>query len=105
LSWNDCAISAIVKYELFYGAFKSHKKDATLMALKDFLSHFSEVAFDDKAAELAGKIRAELEIKGTPIGPNDLLIAAIALSGNFILVTNNTKEFERVTGLTVEDWQ
>lgn len=60
--------------------------------------------FDGAAAETYGKIRADLERKGTPIGPMDMLIAGQAKSKGFILVTNNTREFERVDALQVEDW-
>ncbi len=61
--------------------------------------------FDDSAADVYGRIRAQLETFGTPIGPNDLMIAATALSGGLILVTHNTSEFSRVPGLLFEDWQ
>ena len=62
------------------------------------------MAFDYNAAFLYGKIRASLENKGNNIGPNDLFIAALVLSLNGILVTNNTREFSRVEGLLIEDW-
>jgi len=61
--------------------------------------------FDDSAAEEYGKLRAHLATVGTPIGPNDLMIAAIALAHRLIVVTHNTVEFSRVPGLLVEDWQ
>ena len=61
--------------------------------------------FDDQAVEYYGKIRATLAAIGQPIGPNDLLIAAIALANQVILVTHNTREFGRVEGLIIEDWQ
>ena len=60
---------------------------------------------DDRAAEEYGKVRALLAALGTPIGPNDLLIAAIALANQMTLVTHNTAEFSRVPGLALEDWQ
>ena len=65
---------------------------------------FHSYTFDDAAAEVYGHIRADLAVQGTPIGPNDLLIAAIALANNLILVTHNTREFARVAGLALEDW-
>lgn len=61
--------------------------------------------FDDRAADEYGRIRAYLARLGTPIGPNDLLIAAIALANNATLVTHNTTEFNRVPGLTIVDWE
>lgn len=60
---------------------------------------------DDDAAKTYGDIRSKLEKAGTPIGPNDLMIAAIALAQNRILVTHNTKEFNRIEGLFWEDWE
>ena len=69
-----------------------------------FLSPISVLDFDTYATEEYGKIRADLERKGTPIGPMDMLIAAHAKAEDLILVTNNTREFERVEDLEVEDW-
>lgn len=69
-----------------------------------FLSPITVLDFHAQAAEEYGKIRAELERKGTPIGSMDLLIAGHARSEGLILVTNNTREFKRVEGLQVEDW-
>ena len=69
-----------------------------------FLSPISVLDFDTDAAEEYGKIRADLERKGTPIGPMDMLIAAHAKAEDLVLVTNNTREFERVEDLEVEDW-
>jgi tRNA(fMet)-specific endonuclease VapC len=61
--------------------------------------------FSDAAADVYGRIRADLETRGTPIGGNDLLIASIALVYGLTLVTHNTREFGRVTGLLLEDWE
>ncbi len=66
--------------------------------------HYS-LPFDDTAARAYGRLRAELERAGTIIGPNDLMIASIALSQDLVVVSNNTREFERVPGLAVEDWE
>jgi tRNA(fMet)-specific endonuclease VapC len=66
---------------------------------------FVSLPFDDAAAEEYGKVRAHLAVLGTPIGPNDLMIATIALANAVTLVTNNTSEFSRVPGLSIEDWQ
>jgi len=94
----------IVKAELYYGAYKSKRRSENLAVLQQFFSQFNTLPFDDKALEIYGRIRAELAAKGTPIGPNDVIIAATALSHNAILVTHNTREFERVTDLKIEDW-
>ena len=66
---------------------------------------FDSLPFDDAAAEAYGRLRAELARRGMPIGPNDLMIAAIALAYGFTLVTHNTSEFSRVPGLRLEDWE
>lgn len=74
------------------------------MALEHFLKPFDILKFDTKASAHYGKLRAELEKKGNVIGGLDMSIAAHAISCNMTLVTNNTKEFERVDGLRLENW-
>lgn len=69
-----------------------------------FLSPITILGFDSYAVEEYGKIRADLERKGTPIGPLDMLVAGHAKSEELTVVTNNTREFCRVEGLAVEDW-
>ena len=83
---------------------KKEKQCYSVFFIPLFLSPISVLNFDSYAAEEYGKIRADLELKGTPIGPMDMLIAAHAKSEDLILVTNNTREFERVEDLEVEDW-
>jgi len=102
---SGIVIPSVVQFELYYGAYKSVNKEAKLKILKEFLSSFQIINFDSKSAEICGKIRAELEQKGTPIGPYDLIIAATALSKKLVLVTNNTKEFSRVENLLLENWE
>ena len=76
-----------------------------LQRLQAFLGAFQSLPFDDAAAEAYGRLRAELARRGTPIGPNDLMIAAIALVHDLTLVTHNTAEFSRVSDLRFEDWE
>jgi len=95
----------VVKAELYYGAFKSNRCEANLAVLNKLFMSFDSFPFDAEAAYVFGKIRADLARKGTPIGPYDLQIAAIALVNNCTLVTHNTDEFLRVTGLKLEDWE
>ena len=102
---HDIVVCSIVKAELFYGALKSANPEKNLTKQHRFLDRFVSLSFDDKASEIYGKIRAQLEKKGTPIGPNDLLIAAISVANNVKLVTHNTREFSRVVGLKLEDWE
>ncbi len=105
LSDGDAAVCSVVKAELFFGAMRSQNPIKTLDGQQQFLSLFISLPFDDLAAEHYGRIRAALVSQGTPIGSNDLLIAAIALANNLILITHNTREFERVAGLRLEDWE
>lgn len=102
---SDVVVCSVVKAELFFGAMQSHDPSKTLAGQQTFLSRFVSLAFDDMAAEHYGRIRADLARRGTPIGPNDLLIASIALAHGLILVTHNTREFGRITDLQIEDWE
>ena len=100
---RDIVLCSVVKAELFYGAMKSAKPERNLDRLSLFFNRFVSFPFDDKASEVYGQIRANLERLGTPIGPNDLLISAIALANNLTLVTHNTREFSRIEKLKIED--
>ena len=95
----------IVKAELFYGSARSAKPRENRAAQEAFLLGRRCFDFDDAAVEEYARIRVAIESAGTPIGAMDLLIAAIALANDLILVTHNTREFSRVPGLRVEDWE
>lgn len=101
---EDLCISVVTYAELMHGVEKSQAVEKNHIAMSLFLSAITVLDFDGEAAEAYGQIRAELERKGTPIDPMDLLIAGHARSQGLILVTNNTREFARVTGLRIEDW-
>lgn len=101
----DVAVSAITKAELFYGSAKSQTPQQSLQKQLEFLATIPSLPFEDAAASEYGQIRAKLEKLGTPIGSNDLLIAATALAHGLILVTHNTREFGRIPDLTLEDWE
>jgi len=101
---NSIKVPAIVKAELLFGAEKSDQRERTLGAIESFLSPFDLVPFGDAAAERYARIRADLERRGEPIGPNDLIIAATVLAAAGTLVTHNTAEFRRVRGLDVVAW-
>lgn len=105
LSEKDIAVCSVVKAELFAGARKSNNPQKSLVVQRVFFNRFVCLNFDSSAAEIYGIIRSQLETKGTPIGPYDLQIAAIALANNLILVTHNVSEFSRVEGLKIEDWE
>lgn len=102
---RDVAVCSIVKAELFAGAMRSTDPAWTLARQQAFLSQFVSLPFDDQAAEAFGRIKAQLFRLGTPIGPYDMQIAAIALANNLTLVTHNTREFGRVAGLALDDWE
>jgi tRNA(fMet)-specific endonuclease VapC len=98
------ALSSITLAELLHGVEKSSNPAANLRVVEDFCSRLEVLPYLPKAAQHYGAIRAALERAGTPIGVNDLHIAAHARSEGLTLVTHNTREFERVNGLQVEDW-
>ena len=101
---SDVCISSITYAELVHGVEKSKEVERNRFALALMLANIEVLDFDVNAANDYGKIRADLESKGEPIGPLDMLIAAHALSRECVLVTNNTKEFKRVDSLKVVDW-
>ncbi|WP_041462542.1 type II toxin-antitoxin system tRNA(fMet)-specific endonuclease VapC [Chroococcidiopsis thermalis] len=102
---TDVFVCSVVKAELFYGAMKSSNPERTLARQQEFLNQYVSLPFDDRAALIYGQIRAFLAINGTPIGPYDLQIAAIALANNLTLVSHNIREFSRVSQLNLEDWE
>ena len=102
---QDVVVCSIVKAELFYGSMKSRAPEQTFAKQRQFLNQFVSLPFDDQAAEVYGRIRAQLFQQGTPIGPNDLMIAAIVIANTAIRVTHNTTEFGRIKELHIEDWE
>lgn len=98
-------LCSIVKAELLYGARKSRRVASTLLALERFFVPIPSAPFDDDCAEEYGRLRADLERAGTPIGANDLMIAAIGRRNDWTVVTNDVDEFSRVVGLRVVDWE
>jgi len=101
---SDIGVSSITLSELAYGAEKSSRPDRNKIGLAEFLAPLEILPYDDMAALEYGKIRANLERSGNPIGPMDMLIAAHALSVGCTLVTNNEREFSRVLSLKTENW-
>ena len=101
---SSLRLSSISLAELRYGIAKSTKAEESKAKLRHLLGKILPVPFDDAATEHYGDLRALLEKRGTMIGPLDTLIAAHALSLGWTLVTHNTREFQRVSGLKVEDW-
>ncbi len=102
---SEIRLCSIVKAELLYGARHSQRVAENLRLLTRFFAPFVSLPFNDRCAEHYGQIRAEMVQAGTLIGPNDLLIAAVARAYDLTLVTHNVEEFGRVHDLRLEDWE
>ena len=101
---SEVCISSVTYAELVHGVEKSQSIEKNRVALALLLANIEIMDFDTSAAESYGKIRADLEKAGKPIGPLDMMIAGHAKALGYVVVTNNTKEFERVEGLKLENW-
>lgn len=102
---SELVICAPVEAELWFGVNNSSRVEENRRPLMTLLEWLPSLPFHGEAARLCGEIRADLARKGTPIGPYDLQIAAIALANDCILVSHNTAEFSRIAGLKLEDWE
>ena len=101
---EDVYVSSVTYAELVHGVEKSAAVEKNRLALSMLLANIEILDFDVDAANCYGKIRADLEKKGTPIGPLDMMIAGHAQSRGYTVVTNNVKEFSRVSNLKIENW-
>jgi tRNA(fMet)-specific endonuclease VapC len=101
----DLAISTVVVGELRYGADRSARPKENHARIDVLVAEILPLDFDLESAAAYGRLRTRLEAKGTPIGPNDMLIAAQGLAHNLVVVTDNVREFRRVRGLKVENWR
>ena len=99
---KDFGISSIVAFEIFFGAYRGTRVQANLRELERL--QLEILPFDHDDARAAGRIRADLQRLGTPIGPYDILIAGQAMARELILISRNVREFTRVQGLRVENW-
>lgn len=102
---EDLRLSSVVVAELRYGADHSARRRTHHARIDVLIEEIECLDFDLRAAATYGRVRAQLEAGGTPIGPNDMLIAAHALSRGLAVVTDNVSEFGRVKGLNVETWR
>ncbi len=100
----DIAIPAVVIFELQTGIEKSTSQGKRIRQLSKLISAVKVIPFSTEEARASATIRAQLEKKGTPIGPYDVLIAGTALAHQAMLVSHNLSEFKRVKGLKTEDW-
>lgn len=101
---NEIKIPVIVHSELIYGVQKSSRKKENQLKLQEFLMPFEIVSYTERMSETYAEIRAGCEKNGEPVGPNDLLIAAIVLANNGTLATRNTKEFSRIPNMKLAAW-
>lgn len=101
---GQMAISMVTLMELVYGAEKSSQPERNLRDIKGLAARLAVLPYDQSAATHTGQIRSELARTGTPIGPYDQMIAGHARARGLIVVINNTREFERVPGVRVENW-
>lgn len=101
---DQLCISSVTLMELFYGIERSSYKATNRIAVEGFTARVSVVPYANEAAMYTAQIMGDLASKGTPIGPYDAMIAGAARAQGFVLVTNNTREFERVDGLRVDNW-
>ncbi|NJM37903.1 MAG: type II toxin-antitoxin system VapC family toxin [Akkermansiaceae bacterium] len=102
---EDCAVSTVSVFELFAGVFRCNSPEQEKLKVTTFLEPFHLLPFDWDSAVKAAEIRYQLEKIGTKIGPYDLQLSGQALSLDLTFVTHNTREFNRITGLRLEDWE
>jgi len=102
---EDCAISMVSVFELFAGVFRCNDPEREGLKVSTFLEPLHLLPFDWDSALKAAEIRFQLEKTGSKIGPYDLQLCGQALALDLTLVTHNTREFKRVTGLRLEDWE
>ena len=101
---SEVAVPGIVLYELQVGILKSQSPTHRMEELDRMMDYVTVFPFGEAEAEVAAHVRVQLEKRGTPIGPYDILIAATALRHDAVLVTRNTGEFSRIEDLRLEDW-
>lgn len=102
---DEIIVCSVIKAEMNSGAKKSQTPLVSLQKQQQFFSAFRSLLFDDAAADYYSTIRADLEQKGTPISHHDIQIATNGLLHNLIVVTHNTREFSRISGLKLDDWE
>ncbi|MBS9780409.1 MAG: type II toxin-antitoxin system VapC family toxin [Moraxellaceae bacterium] len=102
LKMRECVVSSVVMFELYFGAEKSKRTRENLEKLLKL--KFQILEFNENDGKVAGRIRNELNQKGTPIGAYDVLIAGQAINRDLVLITHNVKEFNRIAELKLEDW-
>jgi tRNA(fMet)-specific endonuclease VapC len=104
IGWQQICICNITIAELYFGAYNSQRVAENLTRAEDFIQNINVISLDDNALKQFGEVKAELRRRGQPITDFDLLIASVALTRNYILVTNNTRHYSRISNLKLENW-
>lgn len=102
--WDQVAISAITQAELYYGAYNSNRIEQNLKRADDFINQLPLLALREATLKRFGELKAQLRQSGQPLPDFDLLIASVALVENRVLVTNNTRHYQRIPDLQLENW-
>jgi tRNA(fMet)-specific endonuclease VapC len=104
IGWENICICNITVAELYFGAYNSQKVTENLTRAENFIQNIDVIDLDNNAVKKFGELKAELRKIGQPVADFDLLIASIALTRNYILVTNNTRHYSRIFELKLENW-
>lgn len=104
IGWNQITLCVITAAELYYGAYNSSRVTENLTRAEFFIQQLPVLPLSNNALRRFGQLKAELRRIGQPVADFDLLIASVALTENLILVTNNTRHYERIAGLQLENW-
>lgn len=104
IGWSQIYICHITVAELYFGAYNSQRVTENLSRVDNFLQDIEVISLDDRAGKMFGEVKARLRKIGQPVADFDLLIASIALTRNYILVTNNTRHYTRISALKLENW-
>ncbi|BAZ21017.1 PIN domain protein [Kalymmatonema gypsitolerans NIES-4073] len=104
VGWNQISICIITVAELYYSVYNSNRVTENLARAEQFIQNLPVIPLNDNALRRFGELKAELRRLGQPIADFDLLIASVAVTGNYILITNNTRHYDRITGLQLENW-
>jgi tRNA(fMet)-specific endonuclease VapC len=104
VDWSQIAICTITASELYFGAYNSSKIEQNLRTAENFIQSITVLPLSDDVIKKFGQLKAQLRKAGMPVADFDLLIASVALTENLILVTNNTRHYQRITGLDLDNW-
>lgn len=104
VDWSDIAICVITATELYFGAYNPNKVEQNLKTAENFIQSITVLPLSNDTLKKFGQLKAQLRKVGTPVADFDLLIASVAISENLTLVTNNTRHYQRITDLNLDNW-